>query len=240
VSSMPGTHHVLTMVGRKVTATQHATCGVPGFRLFLPRDVEAELFALLMGAMGYDAQAEAEPDADYAAQRREGLRGRPVGWLAYNTARIEAGSALFHIDFGTDSLPAETGLLDEAVSFTKGCYLGQEVVARMKSLGHPKKVLVGLSFEAEQLPVAGTQVFNVVVPPTESSDEDGATQQGAAVQADGKIIGGITSSTLSPMRGQRAIALAMMAWGQHQPGTQVAVAAEGEVIAGQVCQPGQW
>ncbi len=54
---------------------------------------------------------------------------RPVGWAAFNPTRIEAGRALFGIDFDSSILPAETGeLLARALSFTKGCYPGQEIV----------------------------------------------------------------------------------------------------------------
>ena len=59
----------------------------------------------------------------------------PVGWAAFNSVRIEAGRPLFGIDFDATVLPAETPLEDRAVSFTKGCYPGQEIVARMKSRG---------------------------------------------------------------------------------------------------------
>ncbi len=132
--------------------------GAMGLHLFVPTDDAEMLYEKLLSAAGFDPEADAEPDADYAQRRRETLRGRPIGWLAYNTARIEAGTPIFHVDFGHDSLPGETGLLDHAVSFNKGCYIGQEIVARMKNLGHPKRLLVGLKFPDQKLPVAGTQV----------------------------------------------------------------------------------
>ncbi len=224
VSTMPQTHHVLTLAGTKVTVTQDHACGSQGYRLFVRNENSLSLYRSLLDAAGYDAKAEADPDADFAAERRQGLRGRPVGWLAFNTARIEAGTPVFHIDFANDSIPGETGLLDHAVSFTKGCYLGQEIVARMQNLGHPKKILVGLSFDDERLPIAGSQVMQ--------KTDDSKTP--------GSIIGGITSSSLSPLRGQRAVALAMMQWGKHQVGTTVLAPAEGELIEGSICPPGSW
>src|SRR5439155_2357027 len=66
------------------------------------------------------------------------VRLRPAGWHAFNIARIEAGTPLYNIDFGPESLPAESGVLLGRVSFTKGRYFGQEVVARMQSRGHSK------------------------------------------------------------------------------------------------------
>jgi folate-binding protein YgfZ len=133
-----------------------------------------------------------------------------MGWAEFNTARIEAGSPLFHVDFGADCLPHETSLLDETTSFTKGCYIGQEIVARMQNLGHPKRLLVGLRFDDARLPVAGSQVFD---------HEDRGT-----------VIGAITSSTISPMRGHTAIAIAMIKWGKHRPNTKVVVPAEGQMV----------
>ncbi len=144
------------------------------------------------------------------------VRGRGIGWVAFNTARIEAGTPLYHIDFGPDSLPGETGLLEDAVSFTKGCYLGQEIVARMKHLGHPKKIIVGLKCEDDRLPIAGSQIHEADAP-------------------GGTIIGGITSSTLPPLLGGSAIALASMKWAKHHVGTIVSTPAEGAFVKATVC-----
>lgn len=132
---------------------------------------------------------------------------KPLGWLAYNIARIEAGSPLYMIDFGSDSLPGETGLLEQAVSFNKGCYRGQEIVARMKDIGHPAKALVGFDVEGDGLPVAGTPVF----------DEPG-----------GDAVGAVTSSTPSPMRSSKPIGIAMVKWDRREPGTTLHAPAEGE------------
>jgi tRNA-modifying protein YgfZ len=61
--------------------------------------------------------------------------------------RVEAGRARYGVDMGEERLPIEAGL-DDAVSFTKGCYLGQEVIARATNLGHINRKLVGLRLEA--------------------------------------------------------------------------------------------
>lgn len=220
ILNMPGTHHVLHLCGSFVSAYRHDSAGVPGVRLLVPTADAARIHADLIEAAGYedaplDPLADPKAAADAAAARRTGLRGRPIGWLAYNTARIEAGYPLYHIDFGSDSLPAETSLLDQAVSFTKGCYLGQEIVARMQHLGHPKRVLVGIRCADDRLPIAGAQVM-----------EAGGTQ--------GNVIGAVTSSTLSPMLGSIAIGFASVKWGFHEPGTEVTVAAEGQLVTAKV------
>ncbi len=145
-------------------------------------------------------------------------RVRPIGWYAFNTARIEAGTPLFNVDFAADTLPHETGVLRDRVSFTKGCYLGQEIVARIESLGQPKQQLVGLRMQSDLLPVAGAQVF---------AQED----QGAL----GPQIGLVTSSTISPMLGADCIAFAMLKTAYTTPDTIVTVAAEGEQASAKVC-----
>jgi len=138
---------------------------------------------------------------------------RPVGWYAYNIARIEAGTPMINVDFDTTSLPGETGVLDRRVSFNKGCFIGQEVVARMKNLGKPKQMLVGLKVAGDALPAAGSEVFA-------KSDEGGRI---------GDPIGVVTSSTLSPMLGAQPIALAMVKSKHLEGADTVVVAGEGDL-----------
>lgn len=142
---------------------------------------------------------------------------RPIGWNAFNIARIEAGTPMFHLDFGPDATPHETGLVPRRVDFRKGCYPGQEVVARLESRagGKGRRSVVGLRVEAEGLPVAGGQVF----------DRDA----GIAEQ-----VGVVTSSTVSPMRGAVPIAFATVRASHMASGTPVLVNAEGESVPGRV------
>ncbi|MEM7626147.1 MAG: glycine cleavage T C-terminal barrel domain-containing protein [Planctomycetota bacterium] len=224
----PGTHHVIDLPlneGRSAhtTAYRWDLGEVLGVRLAVPSEHAVEVYAALLAKSGYEPGGDEQADAAYAERRRDSMRGRPMGWLAFNTVRIEEGVPWTHIDFGGDSLPAEVPGphgIDGAVSFTKGCYLGQEVVARMKNLGHPKKLLVGLRFAAaggesdEALPMAGAQVFD--------ADEKQ------------KVIGGVTSSTASPLRGQAGIGFAVVRWGRHRAGTKVRVPAGGQLIDAEV------
>ncbi len=234
IGAMPGTHHVLKVGwasrrsqgsadGRDghpttlVTAARRDLGQTLGIQLLVPADDAASIHQLLLDAAGYESAAE--PDAEFADRRRATLRGRPVGWSAYNTARIESGKALYHIDFGPDSLPAEAGenAFNEAISLKKGCWLGQEAVARMHNLSHPKRLLVGLRLPTDALAVAGTQVFE--------HDEDKRSKAPRGGQ-----IGGVTSSTLSPLLGRAGLAFAVMKWGRHQPGTKVALPVGGEMV----------
>jgi len=147
---MPGTHHVISLAGEKATVYRRDDCGSPGAHIWARVEHVDALYEALVDAVG-----GLVPDVDQSEGAKEGqgtrrpIVGRGIGWLAFNTARIEAGTPLYHVDFGPDSLPHETSLLDEAVSFTKGCYLGQEVVARLHNLGHPKRMLVGLKGKDE-------------------------------------------------------------------------------------------
>ena len=82
-----------------------------------------------------------------------------IGWYALNMARVEQGVPLFMIDFDRNNLPHETSLIQSRVRFDKGCYLGQEIVARMESLGQPKRRLVQLKMQTDDLPISGAQLW---------------------------------------------------------------------------------
>ena len=185
-----------TIAGAPAVLARRDQCGSPGVEIVLPRDAAARAWDALVS----------QHDAADGGKRR----ARPAGWHAYNIARIEAGTPLQHVDFGSDNLPHETGILAQRVSFKKGCYLGQEVVARMESLGKPKQRLVALRIAEDALPVAGSPVF-----------ERGADGE------PGNPVGTITSSTISPMLGASCVAFAMVKTAHAEPGTVLAVPAEG-------------
>jgi folate-binding protein YgfZ len=84
----------------------------------------------------------------------------PVGFEALEVLRTEAGIARFGRDFGAENFPQETGAADESVSYTKGCYLGQEVVARIHYRGGVQKTLRGLDFGAGPAPAPGTALLH--------------------------------------------------------------------------------
>lgn len=224
--------HRLDLVGPESPATiEHLTGGRLGGGEAIDTAIDGvpvTIFALDPGRGG-DLD---EPGVGLLAPRDrveavwEAILGRPapgrrptraVGWNAMNIARIEAGTPLFHLDFGPDALPHETGLVDRRVDFRKGCYPGQEVVARMQSRagGRGRRRVVGLRVAADALPVAGAQVFDA---------ETGVADQ----------VGIVTSSTVSPMRGAASIAFATVRASHMDPGARVLVNAEGELVAGTV------
>lgn len=187
------------LLGIPITLFRDDECWVPGQHLIVPIDRAAELWTKLLN--------------QFASPLELGKRRlRPIGWAAYNACRIEAGRPLFDIDFGNSSnpdqsvLPAETGIaFDRAVSTTKGCYLGQEIVARMHARQQVAKKLVGLRIADDALPVAGANLFD------ENQNQ----------------IGMITSSTISPILSGTCIALGYLKKPFFNEGTIVNVAAEG-------------
>jgi folate-binding protein YgfZ len=82
----------------------------------------------------------------------------PASLAAYETARVEAGIPRFGADITPENLPAEAGILKRAVSFSKGCYPGQETVARMHYRGHPNRILHRLVLDGTP-PPPDTPIF---------------------------------------------------------------------------------
>jgi folate-binding protein YgfZ len=70
--------------------------------------------------------------------------GRACGWQALEMARIEAGIPRYGVDMDETNLPPETGIESRAVSYAKGCYIGQEVIARIRTYGQVARSLRGL------------------------------------------------------------------------------------------------
>jgi folate-binding protein YgfZ len=120
--------------------------------------------------------------------------------------RIESGRPRFGAEMGTETMPAEAGIVERAVSFTKGCYIGQETVARLHYKGKPNRHLRGLRFSAPAEP-------------------------GAAVRLGEKEVGTVGSAAVSPAFG--AVGLAILRR-EAEPGATVAVGEDGvtaEVVA---------
>lgn len=98
----------------------------------------------------------------------------PVGALAWTAVRVEAGEPVMGVDIDEGTIPQETGLVPEAVDFTKGCFLGQELVARIDSRGHVNRRLMGVIVTTNVIPppgaevVAGEKVVGSLTSPAES------------------------------------------------------------------------
>jgi folate-binding protein YgfZ len=177
--------------------------GGSGYFLILPIEAAEKIWTDLLTRFSTASDDQSQP-----AKRRIW----PIGWAAFNATRIEAGRPLFGIDFDDTVLPAETAQQSRAVSFTKGCYLGQEIVARMQSRGQIARLIVGIRMSDDGLPIAGSPIF-----------DDQRNQ-----------VGVVTSSTMSPVLSNSAICLAMVKKQFAAAGTAVQIPAEGTIRTGEV------
>lgn len=152
--------------------------GVPGYDVYAPKERADDLRATLAGSGAVAASEE-----------------------TVETLRIEAGLPRFGLDMNTDTIPLEAGLERRAISFTKGCYVGQEVIVRVTHRGHGR---------------VARRLVTIVLP-------------GGAVPASGdkihmgdRVVGEITSATASPKLGA-ALALGYVQREHAVPGVQLAV-----------------
>ncbi len=122
----------------------------------------------------------------------------PCGTEALETLRIEAGIPRYGSELGEDTLPQEARLL-HALSFTKGCYVGQEIVERTRSRGHVNWILSGLFVDSAEAPSSGSRFI-----------------------AAGQPAGEVTSACISPTLG-RTLALAYLRREFAEPGTVLAL-----------------
>ena len=173
-----------------------------------------------IGIDGYAAIVDlAHPDAVAQVTRTLIAAGAaPVTEADVETVRIESGRPRFGADMDADTIPLEAGIEDRAISRSKGCYVGQEVIVRVQDRGHGRvaRRLVGLTFAA-----------GVAVP-----------APGTAIAADGKPIGRVTSAALSPSL-SRPVALGYVQRAYAADGTPVAVGAAEAFVAALPAGAGQ-
>lgn len=194
--SLPDTGEQLPVLGNRtlpwnghtVVVTRRDDLGVSGFDLVIDRSAAGELAQALRDAGARDVDA-----------------------ASVDVIRVESGRPLFHRDMTEETIPLEAGIEDRAISLTKGCYVGQEIIIRVlhRGGGRVAKRLVGLTFDPDAVvPLAGS-----VLRSQESRE-----------------IGRITSAVWSP-RLQRVIALGYVHRDFVEPGTRVAVAGDAALVA---------
>ena len=168
-------HGTGTFDGTPVSVARIDQLGVPGYCVFLPRPAESSFVAAAVAA-----------------------GARVVAPEALHAARIEAGYPLFGVDMTDDTIPLEAGIEERAISFTKGCFVGQEVVIRVlhRGGGRVANNLVGLKLS-------------------------GAAAAGAKIVSPEREIGVVTSVATSPRFG--TIALGYVHRDFTVPGTEVQV-----------------
>jgi folate-binding protein YgfZ len=155
-----------------------------------------------LGSSGFDvfvptAAMAAVADRLIAAARSSG--GRVCGWDAFEVARIEAGIPRFGVDMDETNFPLECGIEERAVSYNKGCYIGQEIINRIHTIGHVNQELRGLRLadDLKMLPGRGDKLFQ-----------------------HGKEVGYITSALKSPTLNAN-VALGYVRREANQPGTEL-------------------
>ena len=202
-------------IGREVTIVD-----LGGERAILsligPRSVEIAGTAVLpeyacepLTVHGVECLAVGTADGvDLIAKRADGERlhkalldagAAQVGPEAAEIIRIEAGTPRFGAEMSTETMPAEAGIVERAVSFTKGCYIGQEPVARLHYKGRPNRHLRGLRLSAPAEP-------------------------GASLRLGEKEVGRIGSACVSPARGPIALAIIRR---EAEPGAELTVGEDG-------------
>lgn len=178
---LPDAWAPLRIAGVEALVAAFGWSGEPAFQLFVPHAAEA-------GAREALREAGAKAGAAW---------GDPA---ALDVLRVEAGVPAAGAELGEEVLPAEARLVERTVSFTKGCYTGQEVVARMHSRARVGHLLVGLA----------------LVPEADAS----LPAPGAALLLAGAKVGELTSVARSPAAG--AIALGYLRAAHAEPDTELA------------------
>ncbi|MCH7527121.1 MAG: folate-binding protein YgfZ [Planctomycetes bacterium] len=167
----------ISVGGLNMPFFRHDFCGPSGIELFAPAGRATDIWHAL-------------------CDQQEVI---PVGYDAIDALRIEAGLPWPFTEITDQVLPAETDQQERAVTFNKGCYLGQEIVERMRAHDSIARKLVLLRVDGD-------------VPPS----------PGATLSGDGKTVGQVTSSCYSP-RNDSPIALGYVRTGQATDGTVLQV-----------------
>ena len=198
--------HYLIMEDAELALGDHSFVVAHG-----PRAVELAHLAPYAGTidlLGAGGLVLGVPSADklaFDAQLGEavaGLDGAIADDAAWEQVRIERGLPRFGAEVDATLYPQEASLEKLAVSFSKGCYLGQEVVYMLQERGHVKRKLVSLDLDlAGEAPAAGTPVTTPI----------------------GEVVGDIRSAVMGPTSGRPA-AIAMVKWAFARPGTELRVA----------------
>ena len=172
--------------GRTIAAARGDELGVPGLALIARRD-DAEALHAALAAAG-------------AAE---------IGAPTAETVRIESGRPAYPVDMDAETIPLEAGIEERALSLTKGCYVGQEVIIRVlhRGGGRVARKLVGLTLA----PAGGAASPDVQVP-----------ARGAQINHDGRPVGKVTSAVVSPVL-ERAIALGYVPRALAEAGVRVEV-----------------
>jgi len=132
----PYAHVTATIAGAAVMLARSPELGTEGYDLFVPFEIVGPVWSAVIGA-----------------------GATPAGLGAWEIARVEAGRPEWGIDIDESTIPQEANFDDlDAISYTKGCYIGQEVVARVHFRGHVNRQLRGIRAAGADAPPSGAQL----------------------------------------------------------------------------------
>ena len=185
-------HTVCSLAGQDVRLIRRSHTGEDGYQLLAPQAVLPQIWDVLW-------------------QYQDACDLRAVGLEALDVLRIEAGIPVFGRDMTDETIPVEANLV-EAISYTKGCYVGQEVIARIDARGHVNRQLMGLLLEGDALP-----------------------QHGDTLIAPEREVGWITSVGYSPAL-QQNIAMGYVRREVQTPGTHLEIRTQDGIIGATVTE----
>lgn len=154
---------------------------------------------------GLDLLVESD-SADAVVKEMESHGAVPVSADAVEILRVETGRPRFGFEMTEKTMPAEAGIVESAVNFTKGCYIGQEPVARLHYKGRPNRHLRGLKLS-------------------------GPVDAGSPVHLGDRELGAVGTAVLSPASGQIGMAILRK---EAEPGATVIVSSQGNDVEAQV------
>lgn len=172
-SLSPGHNLSISVDGMEPLVVRSDPAGVEGYDLIVPTEQVERLWRLLLA-----------------------LKAVAMGEEAYEALRIEAGIPRYGYELSEDYNPLEAGLVND-INFTKGCYVGQEVVARLNTYMKVQRFLMGLRLTGPLLPLPGTPLIS-----------------------EGRQVGRLTSTTPSPSQ-ECILAMGYVHRDHAQPGTRV-------------------
>ena len=155
---------------------RHSHFGLPGAEIIAPREKLEIIWQNLHTAV-------------------HAQHGRPIGMQALHALRLEAAIPWFPLDFNDTVIPHEAAVESTHISFSKGCYTGQEIVERVRSRGHVNRRRTQLKFSTQEAPTGGTKL-----------------------RADGADVGYVTSAAFSPSAGT-AIGMGYVRREHNSPGS---------------------
>lgn len=193
--------HHLIMEDVELTATDLVAWSAFGPKASALVEGDVAEFGGVVDLLGRGGAVVAGPaDDGRTAEVVASLGGAIADESGWERVRIEAGLPRFGVEVDDTLYPQEASLEKLAVSFSKGCYLGQEVVYMLENRGHVKRKLVALDIEGEAAPAAGDPVTT----------------------ATGEVVGDVRSGTIGAARGT-PVAIAMVKWAHAKAGTEVRV-----------------